>query len=161
MSDSLPLWLQIITILVAPLLSLIGVGLGVRLSRSAEQRQWLRDSRLQSYRRYLVACNSYEVASDLLKASLAAGQRGDQAVARDAALRAIKSVVARREPVLLLGSPAVTQACKSATEAVFARNDQARRLLEGEPLADATEWREGLSRAIEVFRDAVRAELVP
>jgi hypothetical protein len=159
MSESVPLWLQIITIVVAPLLALAGVGLGVRLSRTAEDRQWLRDSRLRSYKRYLLACNKYEVASHQLEASLAAGQRADQAAARDAALRAIGEVIARQESVLLLGSSEVRQACTAVTDAVYARNEQARRLLEGTPSADASDQGQELRRAIDALREAVRAEL--
>jgi hypothetical protein len=160
MSGSVPLWLQIITIVVAPLLALMGVGLGVRLSRTAEERQWLRGSRLRSYKRYLLACNRYDVASQQLEASLAAGQRTDQEAARDAAMRAIRAVITRQESVLLLGSGDVRQACATATGAIFTRNDHARKLLEGQP-ADASDQGQDLRRAIDAFREAVRAELVP
>jgi hypothetical protein len=161
MSDSVPLWLQVITIVVAPVLALAGVGLGVRLSRAVEQRQWLRDSRLRSYKRYLVACNKYEVASQQLQASFAAGQRADQAAARELALRAIRKVVTLQESVLLLGSPDVRQACTTATGAVFARNEQARQLIESQQLNNAFDQGQDLRRAIDAFREAVRAELVP
>jgi hypothetical protein len=160
-SDSVPLWLQVITILVAPSLALVGVGLGVRLSRTAEDRQWLRDSRLRSYKRYMLACNKCEVAYQQLEGSLVAGQRTDQAAARDTALQAIKKVITSQEPVLLLGSPDVRQACAAVTSAVFARNEQARKLLEGQSMADVSDQGQGLRHAIDAFREAVRTELVP
>lgn len=161
MFDSVPSWFQVFAVLVAPVLTLVGVGYGVRLSRKVEQRQWLRDSRLDSYTRYLRACNNYDVAWHQLEASIAAGQRADQVTAREAAMRAIERVISRQEPVLLLATPDVRQACVGVTSAVFARNDQARMLLERQPSAAASNNGPDLRRAIDAFREAVRTELEP
>jgi hypothetical protein len=161
MSSSVPLWLQIFAVVVAPAGALAGVGYGVRLNRRAEERQWLRDSRIDSYTRYLRACNNYDMAWHQLEASIAAGQRTDQVAARAAAMRAATKVVSRQEPVLLLATADVRQACIGVTSAVFAQNDRARMLLERQPLAAASDKGPGLRPAIDAFREAVRTELVP
>jgi hypothetical protein len=83
MSSSVPLWLQIVTIVLAPLLALAGVGVGARMSRAAADLQWLRNSRLQAYSAFLLACNSYDVASRQLAESLKVGDREEQPVARE------------------------------------------------------------------------------
>lgn len=161
MSGAAALWLQIITIVLAPVLALAGVGVGARLTNSGEERQWLRDSRIQAYSAYLLACNTYDVASRQLEESLEARQRADQVSARDEALRAIKDVITCQESVLLLGSPAIQLACKAATDAVYARNEDSRRLLEGGAAGHSADHGQALRGAVEMFREAVRSELLP
>jgi hypothetical protein len=160
MSSSLPLWVQIVAIIVSPVLALIGVGVGARMSRSGEERKWLRDARLRAYTAYLSACNSYDVAARQLGQSLRTGPGQDQSAARADALRAIRDVLTCQESVLLLGSAQVQAGCAAATKAVYAMNDSTRRLIEG---ADDGGWPdagEGLRQAVQSFREAVRSELL-
>lgn len=151
--------MTVLTILVAPVLALVGVGLGARLARSDQERQWLRDSRLQAYSAYLAACNSYDVASRQLQAALKAGHNADGRSARDTAMVAIRDVAIRQESVLLLGSPDVQRACTSTTDALYRGNESNSRLLEGRPAAGDSGDGQALRQAIEAFRAAVRSEL--
>jgi hypothetical protein len=154
-------WIQVIAILLSPLLALVGVGLGARLTTSGQERQWLRDSRLQVYSAYLLACNAYAVASRLLEGSMLAGHRADQEAARDEAQRAIKDVITCQESVLVLGSSSAQAACTATTSTVFARNEVIRNLLQGNAAGNSGDLDEALQKAIGTFRDAVRSELVP
>jgi hypothetical protein len=159
-ASSLPLWIQVGTVVIAPMVALVGVGIGARLTRSGEEIHWLRDARLKAYTVYLLACNSYDVAARQLEQSLRHGHYEEQTASREAALKAIREVLAYRESVLLLGSSDVRARCQDVTDAVYAQNESTRRLIEG-----ADDDREGpareLSTAIESFRAAVRAELLP
>jgi hypothetical protein len=160
MSSHLPLWVQLVALILVPGLALIGVGVGARLSRSGEERQWLRDTRLRAYSSYLLACNSYDVSVRQLEQSLRAGQGQEQKAAREAALKAIRDVLSSQESVLLLGSAEVQAGCVAATKAVFAMNESTRRLIEG---ADDSNWPDAglsLQRAVHSFREAVRPELL-
>lgn len=153
-------WVQVVTILVAPVLALIGVGIGAHLTNSSQERQWLRDSRLQAYSAYLLACNAYAVSSRQLEGSLKAGQHADQEVAREGALRSIRDVITCQESVLVLGSSEVQAACMTTTKAVFARNEGVRRLLKGRVSGDSEDLDGALQKAIGMFRDTVRSELL-
>ena len=160
MSSSLPLWLQIVAILLSPGLALIGVGVGARMSRSGEERQWLRDARLRAYTAYLSACNSYDVAARQLGQSLRAGQGKEQAAARDDAMAAIRDVLTCQESVLLLGSAEVQAGCAAATKAIYGMNDSTRRLIEGTSDGDWADADLALRQAVQSFREAVRSELL-
>lgn len=151
--------MTVLTILVAPVLALVGVGLGAWLARSDQERQWLRDSRLQAYSAYLAACNSYDVASRQLQAALKAGHNADGRAARDSAMIAIRDVAIRQESVLLLGSPDVQRACTSTTDALYLGNESNSRLLQGKSDAGDSGDGQALRQAIEAFRTAVRSEL--
>lgn len=154
-------WIQDALEVAVPVLALVGVVVGVRLTRSAEERQWLRDSRLRAYSAYLLACNTYDVSSRQLEESLKGGigERAEQIAAREDALRAIRDVVTCQESVLLLGTQPVQVACANATEAVFVRNERGRQLLAGKTPADAVDGGIALIDAMEALRESVRSEL--
>jgi hypothetical protein len=132
---------------------------GVWLTSAGQERQWMRDSRLQAYSAYLLACNNYNVSSRQLEASLqiGGGERQEQVSARDDTLRAIREVVTCQEAVLLLGTQPVQAACGNATKAVFVRNERASQLLAGKTVA--ADGGRALRDAVEAFRESVRSEL--
>ena len=159
LTPSVPLWLQVVTIVMAPVLAFIGVGVGARLSRSGEELQWLRNSRLQVYSSFLLACNSYDVAARQLAGSLSSGDRDKQLASREDALQAIRDVITYQENVLLLGSPSVQGACKAAVAAIYAANADVGRLIAG--TEDESYTGQALREAVTSFREAVRSELIP
>jgi hypothetical protein len=157
------LWFQFAAIALSPVLALAGVGVGARLSRSGEQRRWLRDERLRAGSAYLASCNSYDIAVRQLEQALRSGHRDDQAALREQALKAIGDVITEQETVLLMSSPDVQARCAAVTDAVYAKNEAVRRLLEG-PGADDSAWAEAsrsLQQAMEALREAIRTEVLP
>jgi hypothetical protein len=130
------------------------------MSRSGEERQWLRDARLRSYTAYLSACNSYDVAARQLGQSLRVGQGKDQSQARDDALKAIRDALTCQETVLLLGSAEVQAGCAAATKAIYAMNDSMRRLIEGTDDGDLPNADLALRQGVQSFREAARSELL-
>lgn len=161
MSNLATFWLQIATIAVSPVLALAGVGVGVKLTNSGEQRQWLRDARLQAYTAFLLACNTYDISSRQLEESLKSGARADQVSARDEALRSLGDVITCQERVLLLGSRDVQRDCAAATDAVYARNENVRRMLAGSTSGNPSDQGADLRSAVEIFRATVRSEVLP
>ena len=154
-TPAVPFWLQIVTIVLAPVLALAGVAFGAGLSRSGEEMQWLRNSRLQAYNSFLLACNSYDIAAGRLTESRRLGDRGTQSASREDALRAMRDVITYRESVLLLGSPGVQASCKVTVTAINAVNERVGMLISG--TNDVT----GRSDIDKMLREAVTSELIP
>jgi len=158
-TPTVPFWLQIVTIVLAPVLALAEVG--ARLTRSGEEMQWLRNSRLQAYNSFLLACNSYDVAIRRLTESLRSGDRGQQSTSRDA-LGAIRDVITHQESVLLLGSPRVRAQCEATVTAIYAANDRMQKLISRTSrLDDGSDTGQALRAAVTSFREAVRSDLAP
>jgi hypothetical protein len=161
-TPTVPFWLQIVTIVLAPVLALAGVGFGARLTRSGEEMQWLRNSRLQAYNSFLLACNSYDVAIRRLTESLRSGDRGQQSTSREDALGAIRDVITHQESVLLLGSPRVRAQCEATVTAIYAANDRMQKLISRTSrLDDGSDTGQALRAAVTSFREAVRSDLAP
>jgi len=161
-TPAVPFWLQIVTIVLAPVLALAGVGFGARLTRSGEEMQWLRNSRLQAYNSFLLACNSYDVAARQLTESLKSGDRTEQSASREAALGAIRDVITRRESVLLLGSPRVQAECRATVDAIYTANDRMGKLISRtDNRDDGSDIGQALREAVTSFREAVRSDMMP
>jgi hypothetical protein len=163
MSDTLSLWFQFVAITLSPVLALAGVGVGARLSRSGEQRRWLRDERLRAGSAYLASCNSYDITVRQLEQALRSGYRDDQTALREQAIKTIGDVITEQETVLLMSSQDVRDKCAAVTNAVYAKNEAARRLIEGAGAGDNA-WAEAsrsLQQAMDALRDAIRTEVLP
>jgi hypothetical protein len=165
MTSSVPFWLQLLSILLAPLLGLIGVTYGSVLARSAEHRRWVREEKLKAYAEFVTQCTSYVLAFRQLTYGMEARSQNEMVKGRDGAIAAIERIEAQRQAVLLLGSQHVEQACGEATASIAHAQTCLTKIIEGGSAhAGDDDWPSALAdvrRGIDNFRTAVRREILP
>lgn len=159
----MPFWLQIASVALAPVLGLAGVLAGAALTSSGEHQRWVREERLRVYSDFVSACTTYLQAAQQVDWGIAARSADDQAQGREQAIAGIKSVEARREAVLLIGSGPVRDAARQAVEAAYGVHELVRDFLR-QDMSRKPDWDDAQDRvraSLEAFRVQVRHEILP
>jgi hypothetical protein len=163
LSGGVPFWLQVASVVLAPVLGLAGVGAGAALTSKGEHRRWVREERLRVYADFVSACTGYLQAAQQVDWGIVSGSSADQEQGRDQAIAGIKNVEARREAVLLIGSAQVRDAARQVVEAAYGVHELVRDFLRRD-LSRKPDWDDAQDRlrgSLEAFRVQVQREILP
>lgn len=117
-ATQIPFWLQLTTVIVAPLVGFVGVAVGSFLTSRHNNRSWIRDRRLEAYQALLECANELSLFAGTIAPRALRSQDPDQLypLAQDIGQK-ISALIDATQRIKLIGSKATNEAASEVLAA--------------------------------------------